>query len=148
MRRVAELGSLAKNMKTHIEFKSSAFPAYEGEEGEINPGCWGKRLAEFIKLKLEEEKIGTEDIYSEDWGVAVPIKNVDFPIWIGCGNSDESKDGFLCFIEPSKPSIRRWFRKIDTTLKVSRVSDALDKILRSHPDIREVRWWSENENGG
>ena len=135
-------------MKTHIEFKSSAFPAYEGEEEELNPGRWGRRLAEFIKSKLEEEKIETEDIYSEDWGIAVPIKNDDFPIWIGCGNSEESEDGFLCFIEPSKPSIRRWFWKIDTTSKVSKISDALDKILRSHSEIHEIRWWAENENGG
>ena len=40
-------------MKTHIEFKSSAFPAYEGEDEEINPGRWGRRLAEYIKSKLE-----------------------------------------------------------------------------------------------
>jgi hypothetical protein len=35
-------------MKTHVEFVSNAFPAYPGEEDEINPGIWGKRLAEFI----------------------------------------------------------------------------------------------------
>lgn len=135
-------------MKTHVEFRSSAFPACDGEDTEINPGRWGKRLAEFLRQKLEEEKIQTEPIYFEDWGVALPIKNEGFPVWIGCGNYEEHEDGFLCFIEPSKPSVRRWFRKIDTVPTVSRIADSLDKILRGHPEIRDVRWWSENENGG
>jgi hypothetical protein len=99
-------------MKTHVEFRSSAFPAYEGEEAKINPGLWGKRLAEFLQKKLEEEKISTEEIYFEDWGVALPIKNEDFPLWIGCGHYQEYEDGFLCFIEPSKPTIRAGCEKL------------------------------------
>jgi hypothetical protein len=132
-------------MKTHVEFRSSAFPALDGEEDEINPGRWGRRLAEFLKRELEAEDIPTDDIYFEDWGVALPIKNEDFPMWIGCGNYEEYEDGFLCFIEPSKPVVRRLFRKIDTTSRVTQVSDALDKILRRSPEIREVRWWTEEE---
>ncbi|HWZ93965.1 MAG TPA: hypothetical protein VNW30_02125 [Opitutaceae bacterium] len=132
-------------MKTHVEFRSSAFPAYEGEEAKINPGLWGKRLAEFLQKKLKEEKISTEEIHFEDWGVALPIKNEDFPLWIGCGHDQEYEDGFLCFIEPSKPTIRRWLRKIDTTPKISRIADALDRILRGNPQVRDIRWWSENE---
>jgi hypothetical protein len=34
-------------MKTHVEFRSEAFPPYDGEE-EINPGRYGKRVAEFL----------------------------------------------------------------------------------------------------
>jgi hypothetical protein len=98
-------------MKTHVEFRSTAFPAYAGKDAEINPGRWGRRLAEFLRQKLEEENVQTEPIYCEDWGVALPIKNENFPIWIGCGNYEELEDDFLCFIEPSKPSIRRWFRQ-------------------------------------
>ncbi len=34
-------------MLTHMEFRSDRFPPYEGEEQQVNPGLWGKRLAEF-----------------------------------------------------------------------------------------------------
>ena len=44
-------------MKTHVEFKSDQFPAYDGEEEEINPGRWGKRLAEFLFQGLKTEGI-------------------------------------------------------------------------------------------
>jgi len=33
-------------MKTQVEFRSSKFPPYEGAQQQINPGLWGKRLAE------------------------------------------------------------------------------------------------------
>jgi len=35
-------------MKTQVEFRSSKFPPYEGEQEQINPGLWGKRLAEYL----------------------------------------------------------------------------------------------------
>lgn len=135
-------------MKTHVEFRSSAFPAYEGEEEEINPGRWGKRLAQFLKSKMDEFNVPTDEIYLEDWGVAIPIKNEEFPMWIGCGNYEEHEDGFLCFIEPSKPVVRRWFRKIDTTARVEQVSNTLNKILFNSPDIHDIRWWTADEQKG
>jgi hypothetical protein len=42
-------------MKTQFEFRSSKFPPYEGEEEQINPGLWGKRLAEYLVKKLAEK---------------------------------------------------------------------------------------------
>jgi len=132
-------------LRTQVEFRSSAFPAYENEEDEINPGCWGKRLAEYLKGKFEEVGILTEEIYFEDWGVVLPLKNETFPLWIGCGHYREYPDGFLCFIEPRKPYVRRWFRKIDTTATVSHIADTLDKILRANPSISDIRWWEASE---
>jgi len=135
-------------MKTHVEFRSSSFPACDGEEDEINPGRWGKRLAQYLKSKIEDENIPTDEIYTEDWGVALPIKNDKFPMWIGCGNYKEHEDGFLCFIEPSKPTVRRWLRQIDTTARVTQIAGVLNKILLESPEIRDVRWWDENEERG
>jgi hypothetical protein len=55
-------------MKTQVTFRSSKFPPYEGEEGQINPGLWGKRLAEYFVGKLKGMGIETEEIIPEDWG--------------------------------------------------------------------------------
>ena len=132
-------------MKTHVEFRTKKFPPYEGEEELINPGLWGKRLAEYLQQMLSANGIETGEIYSEDWGWAVPVKNDAFALWIGCGHQSGDDDEFLCFIEPSKPFIRKLFKKIDTTEAVSHLSEALDKILTADPDIRDVRWSSEHE---
>lgn len=133
------------NMKTYVEFKSDQFPAYEGEEEEINPGRWGKRLAEFLSQFLSNDGIIVEEIFSEDWGWVIPIKNKDYRLWIGCGNYDEYQDGFLCFIEPSEPFIKRFFKKISTVGKVTEIANSLDRVLSAEPKIRDVKWWTAEE---
>jgi hypothetical protein len=55
-------------MKTQVEFRSSKFPACEGEEEDLNPGLWGKRLAEYLVLKLAGKGIETGGMNAEDWG--------------------------------------------------------------------------------
>ena len=80
-------------MKTHVEFRSNAFPPYEGEENEINPGRYGKRVAEFLVHGLREKGFELLNPIAEDWGWVVPIKNDGFRLWIGCGNYDEFPDG-------------------------------------------------------
>jgi len=52
-------------MKTQVEFRSSKFPPYEGEEEEINPRLWGKRLTEHLAQKLAEHGIETEKMAIE-----------------------------------------------------------------------------------
>jgi len=39
-------------MKTQVEFRSDIFPHNDCEEEEINPGLWGKRLAEYLQENL------------------------------------------------------------------------------------------------
>lgn len=133
-------------MKTHVEFRSGKFPAYQGEEEQINPGRWGKRLAEYLSEKLRDKGVLVDDIYSEDWGWAIPIKGKPFSMWIGCGNYEEYPDGFLCFIEPSKPVIWKFFKKMDVSKDVLFVSGKIEEILKEDPEIKEIRWWSPEEN--
>ena len=78
----------------------------------------------------------------EDWGWMVELENEEFPLWIGCGHQQGEDDELLCFIEPDKPFIRRWFKKTDTRAKVNRVADALMKVLESEADIHDIRWHS------
>jgi len=132
-------------MKTHVEFRSDKFPPYEGEGDEINPDLWGRRLGEYLKEKLIGYGIETGDLIAEDWGWCLPVKNKTFSMWIGCGHYQEYPNGYLCFVEPSKPTIRRLFKKIDTTVQVGRVVEALGKILESDREITDLRWWDEDE---
>jgi hypothetical protein len=133
-------------VKTHVEFRSDRFPPYPGEENEVNPGIWGKRLAEFLSAGLKGFGIASREPLVEAWGWMVPIENDAFPLWIGCANYAEYPDGFLCFVEPSKPFIRRFFfRKIPTEAQVLAVTQALDSLLASEPSVRDIRWWTEQE---
>jgi len=127
-------------MKTQVTFRSNKFPPYDGEQEQINPGLWGRRLAEFFVEQLKETEFETETIIPEDWGWYVPIRNDGFRLGICCGHQNGEDDEFLCFTEPDKPIIRKLFRKIDVTQQLTRLTDVMDRILRADPEIRCVEW--------
>lgn len=127
-------------MKTQVEFRSSKFPPYEGEEEQINPGLWGKRLAEYLVHKLAERGIETEEMVAEDWGWYVPVRNEGFRLALCCGHQNGHDDEFLCFTDPSTPVVKKFFKKIDATPQLTRLTEALQQILASDPEIREVVW--------
>ena len=128
-------------MKTQVEFRSSKFPPYEGEEEMINPGLWGKRLAEYFVQKLSEKGVVAKPIVAEDWGWYVPIRNEGFRLAICCGHQYGDDHQFLCFTDPATPVFRKLFKKIDaTTAQLTMLTDTMRQILSSDPDIKEVVW--------
>ena len=116
------------------------FPPYDGEEEQINPGLWGKRLAEYFVDKLKPYGIETEEIIAEDWGWYIPIKNEGFRLAICCGHQSGDDDEFLCFTDPATPIIRKLFKKIDATHELTRVVAAMESILSSDPGIAAIEW--------
>ena len=127
-------------MKTQVTFRSKKFPPYDGEEEQINPGLWGKRLAEYLVDKLKPHGIETEEIIAEDWGWYIPIKNEGFRLAICCGHQNGDDDEFLCFTDPATPIIRKLFKRINATHELTRVVAAMEKILSSDPEITNVEW--------
>jgi hypothetical protein len=127
-------------MKTQVEFRSSKFPPYMSEEKQINAGLWGKRLAEYLVQKLAERGIVTEEIVAEDWGWYLPVRNQGYRLGLCCGHQNGYEDQFLCFTVPSTPVVKKLFKKIDATAQLSRLTEALQQILTSDPDIRDVVW--------
>lgn len=127
-------------MKTQVEFRSSKFPPYEGEEEEINPGLWGRRLTEYLSAKLTEHDIETDEMAIEDWGCYLPIRNEGFRLALCCGHQSGDDDEFLVFTDPSKPTFRKFFRKVDATPQLTTLLEAVRKILEADPEIRDVQW--------
>ena len=130
-------------MKSHLEFRSDAFPPQPGEDEQINPGRWGRALADFLRAELSARGFPGAEPYAEDWGWAVPIDNAGYALWVGCGNRDGDGNGFLCFIEPSKPTIRKLFRRIDVRERVAAVAMAMEQALAGRKDVHEMRWWPD-----
>ncbi len=133
-------------MKTNIEFATERFPAVAEETAQVNRGRHGKRLAEYIAQNLSRHGFSVAGVVAEDWGWKIQIENKDFPVWIGCGNYEEFENGFLCFLEPAKPSVRKFFKKIDTLPTMARLADALEKVIRQpETSATRIRWWSASE---
>jgi hypothetical protein len=132
-------------MRTHLEFRSDAFPRKSGEEAAVNPGRWGAALARLLRQELSNRGLPGREVTVEDWEYCIPIDNLAFDLWVDCGNYEEYPDGFLCFIEPKTPFVRKVFRKIDVRARVEEVAVALDTILRGHPGVHDLRWWPEGQ---
>lgn len=125
-------------MRTRFEFRSSSFPALAGEEGDAAPGRWGKRLAEHIAAGLRAEGWAVDEVASQPWGWRVSIENTAFPLWVGCRHEPEHAEGFVVFLEPDESSVRRFFRRIDTTEILGRLATNVEALLRRTPDIRDL----------
>ena len=125
---------------TQVAFRSKNFPPYDGEEAQLNPGRWGKRLADYLVDKLKLHGIETEEIIAEDWGWYIPVSNEGFRLAICCGHQNGDDDEFLCFTDPATPIIRKFFKKIDATHELMRVVTAMDNILSSDPGITDIEW--------
>ncbi len=132
-------------MLSLVEFRSPAFPPCEDEREQINPGRFGKRLAEYIATALTNEGEVIERVYGEDWGWVVAVANAEFRLWIGVGKHEEYEDGFLCFIEPHTEYVRKWLRKIPSKRRVDELRQSLDAVLKEHGEIRNMRWWTHDE---
>ncbi|WP_345973271.1 hypothetical protein [Sulfurimonas diazotrophicus] len=118
-------------METHVEFRSTLVSSVQ-------------ELATVLFEQLKQEGVQVRDPFSEDWGWTIPICNDAFPIWIGCGQCKEYVDGFLCFIEPRKPYVRKFlFKKISTTQTVETIQKALSKVLAQNEEIYNIKWWTE-----
>lgn len=129
-------------METHVEFRSDRFPPLDGEGKLINPDLWGKRLADFLREGLCQHGFETRKPIAEDWVWAIPVVSKPFRLWIGCGHYQEYEDGFLCFIEPQKPFVRRWLRRVDTRERINALRQAMDKVLTKGEGIRSKCWWT------
>ena len=129
-------------MLTHVHFRSDRFPPYDGESDAINPGRFGKRLAEFLRNGLAARGFAAAEPVAEDWGWCLPIRNVGFDLWIGIGNMDRTTDTFLCAIDPHKAVVRYFLRKVDTTATVTAVRAAMDDLLSADAGVRDKRWWT------
>lgn len=132
-------------MKTFVEFRSDKFPPYDGEEEDINPGLWGKRIAEYFVDNLPHHGIETEEIIAEDWGWYVPIRNSGFRLAICCGHQSGDDDEFLCFTDPAEPVVRKSFKKIDATQALTRLTMAMKEIIAADSDIHDIKWYSREE---
>lgn len=128
-------------MRSHVEFRSATLSDEPGDEAAPK----GEAVARLLAAELPGHGYQIERIYSEDWGWCVQVSNSSFPLWIGCGHYQEYEDGHLCFIEPSRPYIRRWLRRVPTIEIVERLATAIEDILRHSGEVYDLRWWTDAE---
>jgi hypothetical protein len=140
-------------------FRSDLFLVDPKEDEETNPFCYGKSLAEWIRIKFEELGYKPEPVIPEDWGWCVVLNRQPFMLWVGCGNdrsefyskvTPEQKESFKpdgreikwsCVVGSDTPIWTPFFwRKLaglaSTHDQVNTVTRQLQSILSNEPRIR------------
>ena len=51
-------------------------------------------LAEYLAEGVSRHGFVADVGGFEDWGIYIIVENEDFPLMIGCGNSEDGEDGF------------------------------------------------------
>jgi hypothetical protein len=148
-----------------IQFRSDLFKVDPREDEETNPFCYGRSLAEWVRLKFAELGYEPEPVIAEDWGWCVMLRREPFMLWIGCGNdrsafydkvTPEQKKTFVpdgraitwsCFVGTDSPIWTPFFWKAligreSTGKQVAVVTDQLRKLFHNEPRISVVE-----ENG-
>jgi hypothetical protein len=130
-------------------FRSARFEIEPGEDGEINPGIYGKQLARWLKARLEDRGYKVEPIINEDWGRCLMCSRDPFLLWVGCGNMTDlsvtpgvipPKEQIIwtCFATAWVPFWKKLFSKTDTEPAVARLHADLGAILTGEPGITLV----------
>lgn len=124
------------SMVPDIFIESKIFPTYPNEEDDINPGRFGKRLAEFVKKTLESEGIQVADLYATDYAYELRIDEFSFPVFIITGNIDGESDKFLISVEPKKDFNKKLFKKIPTKDTLKKVITSINQGISKNHEIK------------
>ncbi len=146
-----------------ILFRSDLFQVDPREDEQTNPFCYGRALAEWVRIKFQTLGYEPEPVIAEDWGWCVMLRREPFMLWVGCGNdrsefykkvTPEEKASFVpdgraiewsCFVGADVPIWTPFFWKrllgrASTETHVSVVADQLRTIL-----VKELRIHFSNE---
>ena len=123
-----------------VWFTSSFFRVEPGEDDEVNPGKYGKALAEWVADQLRKRGVAVGEVFPEDWGWCVMVSGQSFSLWVGCGNEDGSKTRWLLFPAAERGISQRLFKTVDTAPALSELKNHIAEIVRTIPDVRDVEW--------
>lgn len=129
-----------------IRFRSTRFRVEPGEDAEINPGLYGRQLAEWLRERLIGAGEAVEPIIAEDWGRCLMCRRDPFLLWIGCGNEGglappaevpptAEQIVWICFVAAEVPLLKRLFARPDTAPAIAALRRTLAGILAAEPSI-------------
>jgi hypothetical protein len=109
------------------------FAVEPGEDGETNPGIYGRAFARWLAARLRERGESIEEIIPEDFGWCVILRRKPYLLWLACGNRDGSTTEWGAYVVAEPSLVGRLFRRIDPGPEVARLSVLLEQIVLSIP---------------
>lgn len=129
-------------MNKFIHIRSKKFPILPCEEEElVNPGMYGKALAQYVLEKLRSRGYDIPFVCCEDWGWWVEL-NVPFTfgVCVHCGPETGEVLDLFCTDGATSRKLWSWrkFRFLDTTSWVEKLHGDLVAIFQGDPDVQVI----------
>lgn len=124
---------MASVLKRQLWFDSSHFAITPGEDEETNPGRFGRAFAQWVAEGLKARGMPVEGVVPEDWGWCVVLTRDPCPIWVGCGNEDESTTRWGAFLEVEPGLLQKLFGRVDRDGLWSQYWPRIEGLLRTVP---------------
>lgn len=131
-------------MRSHVTFKTMRFNQTEVQPHFINPCCFGEDCIFWLIVQLRER--GWSDLtepWQEDWGWQTSGLRDGRRYLLSVGLIPEDEAEWLVHIQERPPLLDR-LRRRGELLVLPRLAPALHQVLRTAPDISEVRWHFED----
>ena len=125
-----------------VTFRTAFFQPVPGEENETNPGIYGKALATWFAENLKARNSPFEEVIPEDWGWVVLVQRKPFMLWVGCGNTDGSRDEWRAFPIAERTLLQRMLgrEKMGAKLGVEMLTIWLKNTVPTIPGVSEISW--------
>ncbi|MBB3953458.1 hypothetical protein [Novosphingobium sediminicola] len=137
-------------MRHTLTFFSDAFPMIpdptpEGEEpwediDEVNPGLFGRRLADFVVRGLCAAGIAADEPGVEDYGWWVNLPGWGHRSFLVCTGGWGEPGQFHITFYPAKPKVWCWWRFVDARPCNEQMTQAVEKLMRESGLVRDMTW--------
>jgi hypothetical protein len=123
-----------------LSFESTAFPVADGEDAETNPGIFGKALAEWLSVRLNERGVPAHPPFAEDWGWCIELANQSQRTGVACASEEHVKTSWRVYAFTDPGLFGRLRGKEPAAVSaVNELFAKLKDVLSSEQSITNIR---------
>jgi hypothetical protein len=127
-------------MRERLIFEARELFGTEPEDEYDHPPMPGKMALEYLAAHLPQKGFDVGDIWPEDWGWVLDIKNPEFSLSLGCGYAGEGDFDLNCFFFPEKPRIWHLFGRQRKRDLIKKLKGAVEQVLHESGKVHNMRW--------
>lgn len=131
----------------HFVFKSEAFPVEPGEDAEVNPGVFGKALANWLAEGLRDAGYEVKGAIAEDFGRLVELAAPAGKLYVAASSTDESATEWRVFAISEQGLLTRLRGGPGAGEILARITPTLRNMLGAHPGIRDLQEDGDIDDG-
>ncbi len=129
-------------MRARVSFTSSHFAIEPGEDEDINPGIYGKALAQYVAAQLPECGMPVEGVIEEDFARLVVVHRKPFRLWVGCANEEGSTTNWQLLLSAELGLLGR-LRRTDVAPAFSTLRSNVGAIVEGIPGVSQIQWHAQ-----